>query len=33
MCGGIRISGEKKRVNYSWDLDEFLKVQSNNYPL
>ena len=33
LCGGIKINGEKKRVNYSWNLDEFLKNQSKNYPL
>ena len=33
LNGGIKINGEKKRVNYRWDLDEFLKSQSKNYPL
>jgi penicillin-binding protein-related factor A (putative recombinase) len=33
LCGGVKINGEKKRVNYSWNLDEFLRTQSKNYPL
>jgi penicillin-binding protein-related factor A (putative recombinase) len=33
LNGGIKISGEKLRVNYRWNLDEFLKSQSNMYPL
>ncbi len=33
LCGGIKINGEKKRVNYSWDLGEFLESQCKNYPL
>ena len=33
LNGGIRINGEKKRVNYKWDLDEFLKSQSELFPL
>lgn len=33
LNGGIRISGEKLRVNYRWNLDEFLESQSKNYPL
>jgi penicillin-binding protein-related factor A (putative recombinase) len=33
LFGGIKINGEKLRVNYRWDLDEFLKSQSKNYPL
>ena len=33
LNGGIKINGEKLRVNYRWNLDEFLKSQSNNYPL
>ena len=33
LHGGIKINGEKKRVNYRWDLDEFLKSQSKIYPL
>jgi penicillin-binding protein-related factor A (putative recombinase) len=33
LCGGIKINGEKLRVNYRWNLDEFLESQSKNYPL
>lgn len=33
LNGGIRINGKKLRVNYRWDLDEFLKSQSKCYPL
>lgn len=33
LCGGVKINGEKLRVNYRWDLDEFLERQSKNYPL
>lgn len=33
LSGGIKISGTKLRVNYRWDLDEFLKSQSKTYPL
>ena len=33
LCGGIKINGEKKRVNYRWNLDEFLENQSKIYPL
>lgn len=33
LNGGIKINGEKKRVNYSWDLDSFLNRQSELYPL
>lgn len=33
LCGGVKINGEKLKVNYRWDLDEFLKSQSNIYPL
>ena len=33
LNGGIKISGEKLRKNYRWDLDEFLKTQSKIYPL
>lgn len=33
LHGGIKINGEKLRVNYRWNLDEFLKSQSGNYPL
>lgn len=33
LNGGIKINGEKLRVNYRWNLDEFLKSQSEKYPL
>ena len=33
LNGGIKIKGEKLRVNYRWDLDSFLKSQSEIYPL
>ena len=33
LNGGIKINGEKLRKNYRWNLDEFLKSQSKNYPL
>lgn len=33
LSGGIKINGEKLRVNYRWNLDEFLESQSKNYPL
>lgn len=33
LNGGIKINGEKKRVNYHWDLDKFLELQSKSYPL
>ena len=33
LCGGIKINGKKLKVNYKWDLDEFLKAQSKIYPL
>lgn len=33
LNGGIKIKGEKLRVNYRWNLDEFLESQSNVYPL
>jgi penicillin-binding protein-related factor A (putative recombinase) len=33
LNGGITIDGKKLRVNYRWDLDEFLKSQSKCYPL
>ena len=33
LYGGIKINGEKKRVNYHWYLDEFLESQSKIYPL
>ena len=33
LNGGIKINGEKLRVNYRWDLDEFLNTQSKTFPL
>lgn len=33
LYGGVKINGEKLRVNYRWNLDEFLESQSKNYPL
>ena len=33
LNGGIKINGEKLRVNYRWNLDEFLKSQFKNCPL
>ena len=33
LYGGIKINGEKKRVNYRWDIGEFLETQSKNFPL
>lgn len=33
LNGGIKINGKKLRVNYNWNLDEFLELQSNTYPL
>ena len=33
LNGGVKINGEKLRVNYRWNLDEFLKSQSKIYPL
>lgn len=33
LYGGIKINGTKKRINYKWNLDEFLKSQSKVYPL
>lgn len=33
LCGGIKINGMKKRVNYHWNLDEFFMNQSKVYPL
>ena len=33
LCGGIKINGEKLKVNYRWDLNEFLESQSKAYPL
>jgi len=33
LNGGIKINGKKLKVNYRWNLDEFLEVQSKIYPL
>lgn len=33
LNGGVKINGEKLRKNYKWNLDDFLKSQSKNYPL
>lgn len=33
LNGGVKINGEKLRVNYRWNLDEFLESQSKIYPL
>lgn len=33
LNGGIKINGDKLRVNYRWNLDEFLESQSKNHPL
>ena len=33
LNGGVKIKGEKLRVNYRWNLDEFLNSQSKIYPL
>ena len=33
LNGGVKINGEKLRKNYKWNLDEFLQLQSKNYPL
>lgn len=33
LNGGIKINGERLRVNYRWNLDEFLESQSKIYPL
>lgn len=33
LNGGVKINGEKLRVNYRWNLDEFLESQSIIYPL
>lgn len=32
LNGGIKINGEKLRVNYRWDLDSFLESKSKDYP-
>lgn len=33
LHNGIKILGNKKRVHFNWNLDEFLKSQSKVYPL
>lgn len=33
LNGGIKIDGERLKINYRWNLDEFLKSQSKIYPL
>ena len=33
LYGGIKINGEKLKVNYRWNLDEFLEFQSKTCPL
>lgn len=33
LYGGIKINGEKLRVNYRWNIEEFLESQSKKYPL
>lgn len=33
LNGGIKINGEKLRVNYKWNIDGFLESQSKAYPL
>lgn len=33
LSGGVKIDGERLRVNYRWDLDKFLEYQSKNCPL
>lgn len=33
LNGGVKINGRKLRVNYRWNLDEFLEFQSKIYPL
>ena len=33
LNGGVKINGEKIKVNYRWSLDEFLESQSKIYPL
>ena len=31
LNGGIKINGKKKRINYSWNLDEFFTKQSQEF--
>lgn len=33
LNGGVKIKGEKLRKNFRWDIDEFLRIQSEIYPL
>lgn len=33
LNSGVKINGKKLRVNYRWNLDEFLESQSKFYPL
>ncbi len=33
LNGGVKISGEKLKKNYRWNLDKFLESQSEIYPL
>lgn len=33
LCGGIKINGEKLRVNYRWNLDDFFESQSKLWQL
>lgn len=33
LNGGVKITGEKLRKNYRWNLDEFFESQSKTYPL
>lgn len=33
LYGGFKINGEKLKINYRWNLDEFLEHQSKTYPL
>ena len=33
LYNGVKIIGNKKRVHFNWNLDEFLKSQSKVYPL
>lgn len=30
LNNGVKISGEKKRIHFRWDLDDFFKSQSNS---
>lgn len=33
LSGGVKINGDKLKVNYRWNLDDFLKSQSKIFPL